>query len=77
VAGLEPGRLTLRPVGEETENALAGYDDTRVLIEVTPGTMLEREWKPAFDRITGLPIEVRSAACGGGCHCAGEVRLAE
>ena len=72
MAALTENQRTLRPVGEAAE-ALTPFDETRVLVESEQP--LGREWVPTTDLLTGKPIEVRSASCGGGCHCAGEVRI--
>lgn len=67
------------PTGSTAFEEWAGDVDSaspRVLIALSdPNLTRNDEWTPTTDLRTGLNIEVRRAACGGGCRCAVEVRV--
>lgn len=75
-----PGENTLYPVNQQTQLALAKFEDDpsgRALVRLEDRDALnEDEWTATTDLITGEAVEVRRADCGLGCRCAGEVRLA-
>lgn len=71
------GDRTLRPVDEATARALPalpGDDLGRAVVRVGAVDFID-EWRRVLDKRSGRWVEVRRADCGGGCRCAGEVRL--
>ena len=71
--------FTLYPVNQRTHAAFPqhqGGTSGRAVVSLPDSdTVLTEDWEPR--RTTdGLDIEVRRVDCGGGCRCAGEIRLA-
>lgn len=74
---LEPNQLTLRPVGADGDLPLLSlHDDRRILTFPGPRPLLGDAWVP-HRLADGRLVEVRRAACGLGCRCAGEYRMKE
>ncbi|QOP66185.1 hypothetical protein SEA_DANIELLEIGNACE_45 [Arthrobacter phage DanielleIgnace] len=74
------GERTLYPVDQFTQQVLTKFEDDpscRALVKLEDPSLTDAEdWVATTDLITGRAIQVRSADCGLGCHCAGEVTLA-
>lgn len=78
MADLPKNGYTLFPADDPTKTHLpewpGGPPTGRVLVELTWPVTLTDDWQQVIDT-AGRTLEVRSADCGAGCRCAGEVRL--
>lgn len=69
--------FTVRPYSTAEADVFQTFDETRVFISPARSEVINSdEWAHTVDLATGLDIEVRRVACGLGCRCAAEVRLA-